>query len=413
MTPKSLLRLLVMPAAMCLCPGSAWAQPRYEDPGPYAFGYRVEDIPGVYETMTDSRFYYPDSSGELPGSAVPCPVIVLGHGFFMGIDRYYSYAEHLASWGYIVALPTFSNPIVVPEHYTRARCMVDAAEYAVELGETPGDLFRDCVDPWSWGFTGHSMGGGCAFLAADTFDLGGALDVVVNFCSPQTTPPVHPGKLDLPKLVLCGSVDTIAPWEGVREAMWAGTVAPGAFAVILGANHGYCMDYSYSWENGGDATITREEQQRIIRLYLTAYMERYLHGDTSGWNYSFCYGDSILESPCMDSVEVLLETGVSDPGSGPVQPGMTAAITGIAPNPWGSFVTIEVTMSEPLKASLRVLDLAGRTLRVLHDGPLPVPSGTFVWDGRTGRGDQAPAGVYLCVLEVEGSTDARLLLRKP
>ncbi|MBD3369083.1 hypothetical protein GF402_01815 [Candidatus Fermentibacteria bacterium] len=60
--------------------------------------------------MTDSRIYYPDSSGSIPPSAAPCPIIVLGHGFMMGIDRYYSYAKHLASWGHVVVLPPFPIP---------------------------------------------------------------------------------------------------------------------------------------------------------------------------------------------------------------------------------------------------------------------------------------------------------------
>ncbi len=398
--------LLLIAFLTMLTPASA----DYSQPGMYGFDHRVEDIPGVYETMEDSRLYYPDSSGVIPPSAVPCPLVVLGHGFQMGIDRYYSYAEHLASWGYVTVLPTFSNPIWTPEHYTRARCMVDAALYAAELGQTPGDPFYGKVDATSWGFTGHSMGGGCAFLAADTFDLQDTLLVVVNFCSPQTTPPVESADLDVPKLVLAGSVDDIAPWEDVREAMWADAPAPGAFGVIAGANHGYCMDYSYWWEDGGTATITREQQQSIIRTYLTAYMERYLHGDTSPWNWQFCYGDSILLSPAMDSVEVRLEAGTW----GHTDAGLPAfEISSVSPNPFHGATTITYRTVSPGRVEISVLDLSGRVVVILRDAYGSADAGSLVWNGAGRWGAEVPPGVYLVRLKGPDGVRARPIVRLP
>ncbi|MEO0075836.1 MAG: alpha/beta hydrolase, partial [candidate division WOR-3 bacterium] len=227
-----------------------------------------------------------------------------GHGYQMGIDRYYSYAQHLASWGYIVILPTISNPFPTPEHYTRAHSMVDAARWTVNKNFVMNDLFYNKLAVNRWGFSGHSMGGGIALLAADTFRLADTLRAIVSLASPQTTPATHSEHLFAPKLILAGSVDNIAPWQEIRQAYWHNAPAPGSFAVINGANHGYFMDYSYFWENGGTATISRNQQQKISRKYMTAYFERYLHNDTSYWNYLFCYGDSIRFSQLMDSVEV-------------------------------------------------------------------------------------------------------------
>lgn len=382
----------------------------YAEPGSYGFDYRVEDIPGVYETMTDSRLYYPDSAGVIPETAVPCPIVVLGHGFMMGIDRYYSYAEHLATWGYVVVLPTYSNPIIVPEHYTRARCIVDAALFAASLDEIPGDPFHEKLNRTRWGFTGHSMGGGCAFLAADTFDLADTLRVVVNFNSPQTTPPVRSQNLFIPKLVIAGSVDDIAPWQEVREAMWADAPAPGAFAVIAGANHGYSMDYSSWWEDGGTATISREEQQSIIRLYLTAYMERYLHDDDSMLNFMVCYGDHILNDPALDSVEVRLETGTS-PGTIPSD-GCGGAFLSVFPNPSGGMTNIGFSLSHPTYASLTVFDITGRTVETLSDGQLAARYHQFAWNGTGAGSSPLPPGIYLCVLRTPESVHAVKLLRE-
>lgn len=300
----------------------------YDSTGMYAHDFRTEDIPGYYETMNDSRIYYPDSNGVIPQSAIPCPIIIFGHGYLMGIDRYYSLAEHLASWGYIVVLPTISNPFPSPEHYTRAYSMVDAARWTAALNETSGDPFFGDLDAWSWGFSGHSMGGGLALLAADTFNLQDTLKATVAIASPQTTPATNSADLIIPKMIICGSIDNIAPWNDVRTAFWHNTPAPGTFAVIDGANHGYFMDYSYSWENGGTATINREEQLRITRRHLTAYFEHYLHDDTTSWNFHYCYGDSIKGHPTMDTVEVRYQP----PGIEEGKP-LNASQLSVSPNP--------------------------------------------------------------------------------
>lgn len=279
--------------------------PDYDTTGPFVtVSYRIVDIPGAYETMDDSRIYYPSSGNQVNPAAVPCPIIVFGHGFQMDIDRYYTYAQHLASWGYIVVLPTISNPFPTPEHYTRAHSMVDAAMWTASLDTTPGDIFYNCLARFKWGFAGHSMGGAISLLAADTFKLFDTLKAVVSLASPQTTPPTHSQHLITPKMIIAGSIDNIAPWNEVRSAFWANAPAPGTFAVIHGANHGYFMDYSYFWENGGTATITRPEQLRIARRHMTAYFQRYLRNDTTTWNYHYCYGDSINHHPTMDTVEV-------------------------------------------------------------------------------------------------------------
>jgi dienelactone hydrolase len=294
-------------STLLLVTAAALAQD-FSAPGPYNDTFRVMDIPGTTETMRNSRVYYPDSSGVLPGSAVPAPIAVFGHGWQMGIDRYYSYAAHLASWGYVCVLPTISNPLINPEHDKRARLMADAARFVGALDTVPGDPFFGKLDRDNWGFTGHSMGGSISMLAADTLRLGDTLRCVVGIACPQTTPPTRSANIRVPKLLLPGGVDNIAGWTGVRSAFWADAPPPGVFAVIGGANHGYVMDYSYFWENGGNATITRAEQQRITRRHLTAFFERYLHGDSSDWNFAYCYGDSILGHPTMDSVEVRLPT---------------------------------------------------------------------------------------------------------
>jgi len=364
--------------------------PDFSAPGRYDWDFRTEDITGTTEVMEDSRIYFPDSAGEFPQSAIPAPIIVFGHGWQMGIDRYYSYAEHLASWGYVTVLPTISNPITNPEHDKRAQLMVDAARFTSALDTVAGDRFYGALDRWNWGFAGHSMGGAIALLAADTLGLYDTLRAVVALASPQTTPPTHSEHLLSPKLLLPGSVDNIAPWRNVRAAFWADAPAPGTFAVIRGANHGYFMDFSYFWENGGTATITRDTQQMIARRHMTAYFERYLHGDSSDWNFAYTYGDSILRHPTMETVEVRLPAvAVAEP---------FVSLVGdlaVGPNPVRGRALIRYGVPESGRVALVVYDAAGNRVRTLVNRRESAGVRALMWDAADDAGKALPAGTYV------------------
>jgi len=373
--------------------------------GPYADTFRVMDIPGTTETMRNSRVYYPDSSGVFPGSAAPAPIAVFGHGWQMGIDRYYSYAAHLASWGFVCVLPTISNPILDPEHDKRARLMSDAARFVGTLDTVPLDPFFGKLDREKWGFTGHSMGGSISMLAADTLQLGDTLRCAVGIACPQTTPPTHSAHILVPKLLMPGGVDNIAPWAGVRSAFWADAPPPGTFAVIGGANHGYVMDYSYFWENGGTATITRAEQQRITRRHLTAFFERYLHGDSSDWNFAYCFGDSILGHPTMDSVEVRLPTVGAGDHRQPLAAWFFSAPAVVRGRVVFSFGT---RVAGPV--SLAVFDATGRPVARLLDTIRSPGRHAVTWDGTDDLGGRLAPGAYFVRLGVPGFGTTRRLV---
>lgn len=169
------------------------------------------------------------------------------------------------------------------------------------------------------------------------------------------------------------------------------------------------MDYSYFWENGGTATISREQQQSIIRLYLTAYMERYLHEDTSTWNYMYCYGDSILQNADLDSVEVRLPTALDPSAAVDFIP--SGALVSVNPNPSSGLSTITLNVEPEESVSLFVFDLSGRPVRTLLDGQPPPQNMTVQWAGTDDFERKLPEGVYLAVLQTLHGRDAIRLVR--
>lgn len=105
------------------------------------------------------------------------------------------------------------------------------------------------------------------------------------------------------------------------------------------------------------------------------------------------YYDRILDSPAV---------GVATPGSQ-----VAVALGGPYPNPTlGSFALRAGTPTEG-RASLRVVDVSGRSVSVLHEGWLGSGEHTFVWNGRGPGGRRVESGVYFVVFEAAGQRASR------
>mgnify|MGYP001195338108 CR=1 FL=1 len=81
------------------------------------------------------------------------PVVVLGHGFARGPDTMYGWADHLASWGVVVLLPTLChyNVFTGVDHEMNGKNMVELAEHYTQEPVV---------------YAGHSAGGLAAIIAA-------------------------------------------------------------------------------------------------------------------------------------------------------------------------------------------------------------------------------------------------------
>lgn len=399
-----MLTRLALP--ILIAAATATAQGRdYGAAGPFGYAYRTEDIPGTTETMRGSRIYYPDSAGTFPPAAVPAPVVAFGHGWMVGTNYYYSYARHLASWGYVVVLPTYSNPIIIPEHDKRARLMADAARWVAARDTVVGDIFFGKLDRSNWGLVGHSLGGSISMLAADTLGLVDTLRAVAALASPQSNPPVHSAHILVPKMIMAGGSDNIAPWRDVRQAFWDSAPAPGTFAVIRGASHTDFMDPGFFFNLGGANTTGRDTTQLVVRRHLTAFFERYLQGDRSEWNYAYVFGDSILGHPTMDSVEVRPEpTGIEALS---VDAGRLLAVS---PNPVRQRVLVSFVMPETGNLSVAVFSSDGRRVRTLAQGRRRAGIIRLAWAGDDAAGHRLPCGTYFIRAAGAGLTCFRTLV---
>lgn len=98
--------------------------------------------------------YWPTDPG-------PFPAIVLGHGFARSAAVNAGWGAHLASHGFVVAVPNFPTP-VSPNHVLNGQIMRQLLAW---MRTSPAPIGAR-ADPLRGAYVGHSAGGLAAFLAA-------------------------------------------------------------------------------------------------------------------------------------------------------------------------------------------------------------------------------------------------------
>lgn len=85
----------------------------------------------------------------------------------------------------------------------------------------------------------------------------------------------------------------------------------------------------------------------------------------------------------------------------------------ISPNPTADLCRVAFRVMSTGEVSAKVLDISGRVVRQLLDGPLPAGDYRLEWDGLDDHGRELPAGFYLTRIEQgEGVTSGRIVLSR-
>jgi hypothetical protein len=71
------------------------------------------------------------------------------------------------------------------------------------------------------------------------------------------------------------------------------------------------------------------------------------------------------------------------------------------PNPFSESTRLSFALTRQQSAKLEVLDVTGRTVRVLIDGPAPAGPNSVRWNGRDAAGSAVASGVYFFRLTTE------------
>ena len=126
------------------------------------------------------KTYYPSTEG-------PFPVVVFHHGFQLSGENYASYGEHLASWGFVVVMPTIESSLWSP--YTHAQLGSFSSEILDYL--STNTLLSQRGDLEEIALVGHSLGGKIALYHAsfdERIDAVFGIDPVDSAGGPFTSP---------------------------------------------------------------------------------------------------------------------------------------------------------------------------------------------------------------------------------
>ncbi len=247
-----------------------------------------------------TEIYYPTITAgtSVPVSSGMFPLIVFGHGFVMTWDAYQNIWENLVPQGYVVAFPRTEGSIS-PVHAEFGKDLTFLiTKLQSESAVNVASLFYNHINTKS-AIMGHSMGGGSAFLGAES-NLN--ITTLVTFAAANTTPSsisaAH--NVSIPSLVFAGENDCVAPPAVHQIPMYdsLGTLCK-AFINIKGGAHCEFANSNFNCTFGQltctpTPTITRTQQQDVASDFLKLWLEYYLKDNCNSWDV---FNDSLAVSP--------------------------------------------------------------------------------------------------------------------
>lgn len=240
----------------------------------------------------ETRIYYPAQAAGNNQTAIQAdfPLIVIGHGFGMNSQHYENYWLELVPRGYIVALPrTESSVIPFPSHpdFGLDLAFVENAMF-VENSNSNSPFYQTLRQASA--IMGHSMGGGCTFLAAEN-NPSPRLKTIVGLAAAETkTSAINAAQnVTIDALVFGGSGDGVTPPADNQIPMYNNLASQCKFYVeIIGGGHCNFASSSNTCELGeiftGGNQLSRAQQHPIIYSFLNPWLDFKLKESCEAWD---------------------------------------------------------------------------------------------------------------------------------
>lgn len=237
--------------------------------------------PGTVKTFT-----VPDAWFDIPATPGPFPLVVFSHGVGMMRFTYTLHAAHLASWGYVVALPE------QPSRDLHARLtgtltpnsgqgdLLDTVTLLQSESSQSGNVLHGLVTGEQVAAEGHSAGGRDAALAAYDAKVDTWIGLAPGVPIPDSATVGHDlfteweygldpaaGELDLgaylrsaqppnkPSMMVVADRDLIFPLQE-RRAVYDWLPAPKRFVVLADAGHSDFLNDCQSWQRNNGSRIS-------------------------------------------------------------------------------------------------------------------------------------------------------------
>jgi len=186
-------------------------------------------------TITGTIYYPATANGtNTPVAAGQFPIIAFGHGFTIGVADYSAWWNGLVPCGYIMIFPDTEGGLA-PSHGDFGEDLSFLVNEYLAQNATGGSMFFQKLTGAA-GVMGHSMGGGCAFLAADGNPN---INTIVTMAAAETNPSAvaAAGNLTIPSLTIAGSLDCVAPPANHQLLMYNAAPTYKAYLEIIDGSH--------------------------------------------------------------------------------------------------------------------------------------------------------------------------------
>lgn len=254
-----------------------------------------------------TEIYYPATSNgnNVPAANGQFPVIVFGHGFVMAWDAYQNIWEELVPEGYIMAFPRTEGNAFSTDHQQFGWDLQFLVNQIQSEGFDPTSPIYNVVHP-NTGLMGHSMGGGAAFLAADSLCNNGSsqLKTLVGLAPAESTSNgvssiASASEITVPSLIFSGSQDGVTPPSDHHFPMYNGLNSTcKTILSITGGGHCYFANTNFNCDFGESTSssgiaISRTEQQQTTYHFLLNWLDYTLKNDCEAFHQ---FQDSVTQS---------------------------------------------------------------------------------------------------------------------
>ena len=265
-------------------------------PGPCSVLSQTVSVSSTVQTA----IYYPSADQCGVGPSAPYPGIAFAHGFSMfglsnGAADNAGNGEHLASWGYVVAIPKLSD-----NAETRVAETVAVLNYLEAQAGTPGSFLYQKVDVARLATAGHSLGGATALaIAARDARIKAvvALDPVYHSsdASGQEGPPIWHPEVEANNIVAPTGILGAPPSSCNAQADYAdiyplvGAMHKASF-LLNGVSHCVFTDPGNFFCSFACSGTVGADKTQLSQKYMTAWFNYYMYFNTG--YYSYLYGAS-------------------------------------------------------------------------------------------------------------------------
>jgi len=241
----------------------------------------------------ETEIYYPAQTAgdDVLAAQGTYPVIVFGHGFVMSWDAYQNLWEEFVPRGYIMVFPRTEGNILSTDHQKFGWDLQYLVTEMQTVGADAGSVLYNAVAPET-ALMGHSMGGGAAFLAADSLVVNGNQNIktLVGLAPAESNSngvsSINSAlSITLPAVILSGSQDGVTPPTEHHIPMYDSLASDcKTFINVLGGAHCYFANSNFSCDFGegtssSGISITREEQHAVAFDFVNLWLDYKLKND--------------------------------------------------------------------------------------------------------------------------------------